>query len=144
MTNAEFFCIVAALILRIDHSGPKANLGRWIGVTMSAVEAVVLIAVGTAAAIAWAVCLETKRRSRPPGVSGDASSLRGCKERGRPEPPSLLAPRTAKGRRKSPFGNTDQDKWRRDFSAPFGASAAIGRARTGRGEPREATVEPPQ
>jgi hypothetical protein len=37
-----------------------------LGVTMSAVEAVVLIAVGTAAAIAWAVCLEARRRSRPP------------------------------------------------------------------------------
>ena len=63
MTNAEFLCI---LLLQIDHSGLKANSDVGLGVTMSAVEAVVLIAVGTAAAIAWAVCLETKRRSRPP------------------------------------------------------------------------------
>ena len=51
MTNAEFLCIS---LLQIDHSGLKANSDVGLGVTMSAVEAVVLIAVGTAAAIAWA------------------------------------------------------------------------------------------
>jgi hypothetical protein len=53
-----------------------------LGVTMSAVEAVVLIAVGTAAAIAWAMF------SKPSGgatlrVSGEARRG-GYKERGRP------------------------------------------------------------
>src|SRR5215207_6966811 len=46
----------AALLLRIDNSGLKRNARDVAaGVTMSAVEAVVLIAVGTAAAIAWAM-----------------------------------------------------------------------------------------
>ena len=68
------FFTTAVKLLQIDHSGLKRNLGdtEWLGSRMSAVEAVVLIALGTAAAIAWAVCLETRRRSRPPAVRGQS------------------------------------------------------------------------
>ena len=52
---------------------------------MSAVEAVVLIAVGTAAAIAWAMFSNTKQKNSSSAVSGEASRA-GYKERGRPEP----------------------------------------------------------
>ena len=62
-----------------------------LGVTMSAVEAVVLIAVGTAAAIAWAIF------SKPRGGATLRREWRGPprrKERGRPEPGHGEAART--------------------------------------------------